>query len=233
VLCSNTTSLPEVAGDAALTADPLDTAAMAGLMERIVREPVLARTLAERGRQRLARYSWEQSARELHDAFCRVAGRPLSHQPATPQELPSLHFEHASVTSRQSLLRRLARRIPGARWLAGRWRGKPASAVCGYQPDNWLLAECVFRVPPSGGRTLYLEGMPALSGELLIESGSVQQRHELTEGEKVRLELEAVAGQELRLRFSRHLPGPVPRAFLLEATNLFSEADLAPASAQR
>src|SRR5207237_1090766 len=38
VICSNTTSLPEVGGDAVLSCDPKNIAGMAALMERITRE---------------------------------------------------------------------------------------------------------------------------------------------------------------------------------------------------
>ncbi len=41
VLCSNTTSLPEVGGDAVLACDPTDESAMAGLMKTIMTDPGL------------------------------------------------------------------------------------------------------------------------------------------------------------------------------------------------
>ncbi len=74
VLCGNTTSLPEVGGDAVLACDPTDIAAMAGLMQRIVADNVLRQTLIERGRRRLKAFSWEQSAHNLMTACERVAG---------------------------------------------------------------------------------------------------------------------------------------------------------------
>ena len=76
VLCSNTTSLPEVGGDAVLSCDPLDSDAMAQLMTRIVTEPGLRETLVSRGKTRLPLYSWKRSADALVDACRRVAGRP-------------------------------------------------------------------------------------------------------------------------------------------------------------
>lgn len=73
VLCSNTTSLPEVGGDAVLSCDPTDTGAMAALMERILTEPALREELVRRGKQRLHCYTWEQSADNLMAACARVA----------------------------------------------------------------------------------------------------------------------------------------------------------------
>lgn len=75
VLCSNTTSLPEVGGDAVLTADPTDPAAMSGAMACLLREPGLPGRLVAAGKERLQLYSWEASARNLVDACRRVADR--------------------------------------------------------------------------------------------------------------------------------------------------------------
>src|SRR5207253_8075268 len=50
VLCSNTTSLPEVGGNAVLSCDPTDVHAMAELMLRILREPDLRGALASEGK---------------------------------------------------------------------------------------------------------------------------------------------------------------------------------------
>jgi glycosyltransferase involved in cell wall biosynthesis len=49
VLCANTTSLPEVAGDAALMFDPRDPSAIANALDRLESEPGLAERLIERG----------------------------------------------------------------------------------------------------------------------------------------------------------------------------------------
>ena len=46
VICSNVSSLPEVAGDAALLFDPQDTAALAQAMARVCAEPALRRDAA-------------------------------------------------------------------------------------------------------------------------------------------------------------------------------------------
>lgn len=75
VICSNVTSLPEVAGDAAVMCDPTDVAAMAELMERISTDEPLRDRLIFAGRKRLQAYNWESSARELMAACSRVARR--------------------------------------------------------------------------------------------------------------------------------------------------------------
>jgi glycosyltransferase involved in cell wall biosynthesis len=76
VICSNTTSLPEVGGDAILSCDPNDAAAIARLMARIAGDEALRALLAARGRTRAGLYSWQRSARALMAALERVAGGP-------------------------------------------------------------------------------------------------------------------------------------------------------------
>lgn len=72
VICSNTTSLPEVGGEAVMTCDPLDIDAMAELMVRIVQDQALRDRLVANGQRQLNLYSWESSAQSLMDAIQRV-----------------------------------------------------------------------------------------------------------------------------------------------------------------
>lgn len=65
VITSNTTSLPEVVGRAALTVDPTDVRAIAGAMARLLDDPVLTKELTEAGIERAQRYTWPRAAREL------------------------------------------------------------------------------------------------------------------------------------------------------------------------
>ena len=74
-LCSDGTSLPEVAGGAALLADPTDIPSMAAAMHRIVTDQALRAELVARGRQRLQDFSWSHSADNLVAAMRRVAER--------------------------------------------------------------------------------------------------------------------------------------------------------------
>jgi glycosyltransferase involved in cell wall biosynthesis len=62
VICSNTSSLPEVAGDAALLVDPTDVRALAGAMERALTDEGKWREMRERGLQQAARFSWDEAA---------------------------------------------------------------------------------------------------------------------------------------------------------------------------
>lgn len=62
VICSNTTALPEVTGEAALHADPQQPEAFAGALARIYAEKGLAGELRERGLARAKLYNWDHSA---------------------------------------------------------------------------------------------------------------------------------------------------------------------------
>jgi glycosyltransferase involved in cell wall biosynthesis len=64
VLCSNVSSLPEVAGDAALLVDPLDVKSMAEAMNRLLQDEGLRSQLVERGYRQVRQFSWERCARE-------------------------------------------------------------------------------------------------------------------------------------------------------------------------
>ncbi|MGH2906445.1 MAG: glycosyltransferase family 4 protein [Solirubrobacterales bacterium] len=62
VVCSNTTSVPELAGDAALLVDPLDVAAIAAAIERALTDKKLVAQLIERGYERVKLFTWEKCA---------------------------------------------------------------------------------------------------------------------------------------------------------------------------
>jgi glycosyltransferase involved in cell wall biosynthesis len=62
VACSDRSSLPEVAGDAALLFDPEDVGAIRTALERLLRHGALRADLARRGREQAARFSWERTA---------------------------------------------------------------------------------------------------------------------------------------------------------------------------
>lgn len=64
VLTSNVSSLPEVAGDAALLVDPLDVGAIRDGLARLLGDEALREDLRARGRDRAAGFSWDRTAAE-------------------------------------------------------------------------------------------------------------------------------------------------------------------------
>jgi glycosyltransferase involved in cell wall biosynthesis len=77
VLCSNKTSLPEIAGDAALILEPNDADAVARAMAAIVTDDKLRASLVEKGKARFKEYSWDRPAMALYKALTRVHDRKV------------------------------------------------------------------------------------------------------------------------------------------------------------
>ena len=72
VVCSNTSSIPEVVGDAAEQFDPADHESMRKAIESVVGTDELRKNLIERGSERVGCFSWERCARETLDVYRRV-----------------------------------------------------------------------------------------------------------------------------------------------------------------
>ena len=77
VIGSNVSAVPEVAGDAALLVDPLDTDEIAGALERVLADQSLRDELSRKGRERSGRFTWERCADETWRVYesC-MRGRP-------------------------------------------------------------------------------------------------------------------------------------------------------------
>jgi glycosyltransferase involved in cell wall biosynthesis len=75
VLTGNVTSLPEVVGDAGLTADPFDEGALARALARLIDDDALRAELRARGLQRALAFDWRDTARMTLQVYRRVEGR--------------------------------------------------------------------------------------------------------------------------------------------------------------
>ena len=62
VLTSNVSSMPEIAGDAAVLVDPYDVVAIADGLERILGDEDLRTSLRAAGLARVTSFTWERSA---------------------------------------------------------------------------------------------------------------------------------------------------------------------------
>ncbi|MGD1058508.1 MAG: glycosyltransferase family 1 protein [Solirubrobacteraceae bacterium] len=91
VACSNASSLPEVAGDAALLFDPRDEAAIAAALARLLGDRELVSRLRERGLSRSREFTWQRTARLTLDSYARALGLPVAAASSAgplPTELP-------------------------------------------------------------------------------------------------------------------------------------------------
>jgi len=75
VACSDASSLPEVAGDAALLFDPHRPAQIAAAIRRLLTDAGMRERLGELGRLRASAFTWERSARLTLETYARALGR--------------------------------------------------------------------------------------------------------------------------------------------------------------
>jgi len=229
VVCSNTTSLPEVAGDAALVCDPEDIHAMSSLLEQIATDSDLRAELVARGRRRVEHFTWAAAAEQLDGAIQRVR----AHSTSSGQ-----HPRIGSSWNRAALRRKMAWRLlraPRLLTLVLRGRiGKPGGArlrVTGFWPDNYLgeRLEVVFEARDRP-RQLRLAGRALLETRLVVAAdGKRLGQFELLPGERVSPKVELPRGprEVVTFSFSDSVDDEGRSvSFLLEETNVFREEDL-------
>ncbi len=73
VACAATSSIPEVAGDAANYFDPHDTDEMVDAIRKLIVEPEFRNQCIERGRKRCKRFTWKATAQKTLDVLRSVA----------------------------------------------------------------------------------------------------------------------------------------------------------------
>ena len=75
VLCSGVSSLPEVAGDAALLVEPRDVNTLAAKMGQVLMDEGLRQEMHRKGLAQAKKFSWEQTARETVNVYTGVVNR--------------------------------------------------------------------------------------------------------------------------------------------------------------
>jgi len=74
VACSDAGAIPEVACDAACYFDPTSIEEMADAMSNILRDASLRRSLVDRGKERVAQFTWEETARKTVQVYRQIVG---------------------------------------------------------------------------------------------------------------------------------------------------------------
>jgi glycosyltransferase involved in cell wall biosynthesis len=72
VICSDTSSLPEVAGDAAVFIGPRDAEALTEALDRVTEDADLHQNMRRRGLLRAMEFSWENTALKTLEVFAKV-----------------------------------------------------------------------------------------------------------------------------------------------------------------
>jgi glycosyltransferase involved in cell wall biosynthesis len=75
VIASNTSSLPEVVGDAGILIDPNDVEGWTVEIWHLLSDDKRRAELAEKGLRRAQLFSWERAARETLSVYHKVAGK--------------------------------------------------------------------------------------------------------------------------------------------------------------
>lgn len=74
VITSDVSSLPEVAGDAAILVDPKDAFALAANIAKVLEDPSLRSAMSQKGLARAKQFGWDKCARETLEVY-RAANR--------------------------------------------------------------------------------------------------------------------------------------------------------------
>lgn len=69
VICGNNSSIPEVAGDAAMYFDSSDTLDISSAMQKIAQSPATRLDLIAKGRIRVRKFSWDKCAQQTHAVY--------------------------------------------------------------------------------------------------------------------------------------------------------------------
>ncbi len=77
IITSNVTSLPEVAGNAAILVNPTDIPAMVKAVGHLMEEPSYRKSLVERGLARIKLFTWEKTAEKVAEVYEKVLNTKL------------------------------------------------------------------------------------------------------------------------------------------------------------
>jgi glycosyltransferase involved in cell wall biosynthesis len=78
IVCSNASSLPEVAGDAALYFEPTDTGAITSALDRVLGDAELREQLIATGQAQARKFTWEATAKTTLASYERALGAAAS-----------------------------------------------------------------------------------------------------------------------------------------------------------
>jgi glycosyltransferase involved in cell wall biosynthesis len=69
IMLSNTSSLPEIGGDAAIYFDPYDSTSLSDALEHLISDDGLRLQLIRKGYERLKLFSWEITANQTKNVY--------------------------------------------------------------------------------------------------------------------------------------------------------------------
>jgi len=72
VIAGNTSSLPEVAGDAAVYFNPADSGSILNAVKKVLDDNYLRKELVEKGQKKLGNFSWDKTASETKNLYLKI-----------------------------------------------------------------------------------------------------------------------------------------------------------------
>jgi glycosyltransferase involved in cell wall biosynthesis len=78
VVCSNTSSLPELGGNAAQYFDPMNIDDIVVVLDRVVADETLQTEMVKRGITQASKFSWDRAARETLAVYNQLTTQPIS-----------------------------------------------------------------------------------------------------------------------------------------------------------
>jgi glycosyltransferase involved in cell wall biosynthesis len=78
VITSDATSMPEVAGDAAILVNPTNIQSIAEAMEQLADNQLLRNSLIEKGRVQRTKFDWNESSEKLYQSIIRIRNEGIS-----------------------------------------------------------------------------------------------------------------------------------------------------------
>jgi glycosyltransferase involved in cell wall biosynthesis len=73
IITSNVSSMPEIAGEAAILVDPANVSEIADAMVAVYSSPALRQNLIEKGRKARTRFNWDSSAAKVYELLLQIA----------------------------------------------------------------------------------------------------------------------------------------------------------------
>lgn len=99
VICSNTSSMPEIAGDAALLIDPKNPQDIANNVALVLQTPSLRTKMRIKGFEQAKKFTWQRTAASILDSYTKALAEPLNalHRPFQAKlsdEIQNTDVEH-------------------------------------------------------------------------------------------------------------------------------------------
>lgn len=154
VLVSNTSSLPELVGDAALKVDPRDVNSIAAGLLQLMSSAKLRSQLAQQSLERAQQFDWKQGAQRTVQAFSRIMEIPMPSYADQGYSLEKVLANMPVLTRRNSVIELQPNRYRNLRYLRNKkLRVTFVSFNVAALPPGSVIESAVLRIRVANPRT--------------------------------------------------------------------------------